>query len=359
MTTPARAAEADRATVAFQIALTQLGVASIEEALALWSNVPPTNAGATSAAWLRRAIFLISTRRRRSRDLALAYYRLVRALRTGRTIADPRKPEPRFVSMETLRREFSELAGPQRPDERTGELPPSQDTPALEIAPEEPTSEPLEGDEDSDADRILVEEIEALDAAMRENERAAEEEARLVLEQLGPNRLEKDEQERSDAAPARDVDASREDSHRTAGSRVAMATQRLTVNGARSTIWSAAQRDSRVIGYIRLSRTGTPCGWCAMLISRGPVYRSEQSATYAEGDLYHDNCNCYAEPVYSREQYASSPLYELNRRYQEEWPRVTAGLSGKDALRAWRKHIRQEQKAAQEAASTQPNVQEA
>lgn len=50
------------------------------------------------------------TRRARSRDLAMAYYRLVRALRTGTTIADPRRPEPRYVTLDMLRREFAALA---------------------------------------------------------------------------------------------------------------------------------------------------------------------------------------------------------------------------------------------------------
>jgi hypothetical protein len=132
------------------------------------------------------------------------------------------------------------------------------------------------------------------------------------------------------------------------------------MNGGRSTVWNHMQRDKRAIGYIRLSRTGTPCGWCAMLISRGPVYRSQNSAEYADGDKYHDNCHCYAEPVFSREQYNGSSTYELNRRYEELWPKVTRGLSGKAAVSAWRRFIRQEQKAAaQEARRSTTSVQEA
>jgi hypothetical protein len=90
-----------------------------------------------------------------------------------------------------------------------------------------------------------------------------------------------------------------------------------------------------------------------MLISRGPVYRSERSAEYADGDKYHDNCHCFAEPVFSREQYNSSPLYALNRQYEELWPQVTKGLSGHAALRAWRRFIRTEQRAAAQEARRQ------
>lgn len=92
-----------------------------------------------------------------------------------------------------------------------------------------------------------------------------------------------------------------------------------------------------------------------MLMSRGPVYKTANSAIYAEGDLYHDNCNCYAEPIYSTEQYETSPLFELNRQYQELWPIVTEGLGGKSALSAWRRFIRQQ--GDQESLTT--SVQEA
>ena len=77
-----------------------------------------------------------------------------------------------------------------------------------------------------------------------------------------------------------------------------------------------------------------------MLISRGVAYKSGRSATYSDGDKYHGNCHCYAEPVFSYDQYADSSLTELNRRYAADWPRVTKGLSGKAAVSAWRRFIR-------------------
>jgi hypothetical protein len=86
----------------------------------------------------------------------------------------------------------------------------------------------------------------------------------------------------------------------------------------------------------------------------------QKSAEFADGDKYHDNCHCYAEPVFSREQYKSSSAYELNRRYEELWPKVTKGLTGKQAVSAWRRFIRQEQQAAaQEARQSITSVQEA
>ncbi|MEV5330853.1 hypothetical protein [Streptomyces werraensis] len=365
MTTPARQAEADRAAVAFQVALTQIGAGTIAEALTLWEGVPVTSRASTATSWLRRAVTLVMGRRRQSRDLARAYYRLVRALRTGTTVADPYHPEPRYVTITDLREEFNALiGGAERPQEGRTDSAPTEETDSPSSAA---TSEPGEADEGvlddpegDELDRILVEEIEGLREAEERIEREAEEELRTVLEALGPANLQKKLDKIDGAGSADEVDELREEAHREAGARQAAAAERVAMNGGRSTVWNHTQRDRRAIGYIRLSRTGTPCGWCAMLISRGPVYRSANSAEYADGDKYHDNCHCYAEPVFSREQYNSSSAYELNRRYEELWPKVTRGLSGKAAVSAWRRFIRQEQKAAaQEARRSLTSVQEA
>ncbi|MGM9381107.1 hypothetical protein [Streptomyces antibioticus] len=368
MTSPARQAEADRAAIAFQTALTQIGAGTIAEALTLWEDVPATSRASTSASWLRRAITLVMGRRRQSRDLARAYYRLARALRTGTTVADPYHPEPTYITLDVLRDEFNALAGgAERPQEGRSDSAPTEETDSPSSAA---TSEPGEADEgaldnpdlaeEQELDRILVEEIEGLRESEEQIEREAEEELRTVLEALGPDNLQKKVDKIDGARSADDVDELRDQAHREAGARQAAAAERVAMNGGRSTVWNHTQRDKRAIGYIRLSRTGTPCGWCAMLISRGPVYRSARSAEYADGDKYHDNCHCYAEPVFSREQYNSSSAYELNRRYEELWPQVTSGLSGKAAVAAWRRFIRQEQKAAaQEARRSSTSVQEA
>src|SRR5690606_17042083 len=115
------------AAVAFQLALAQIGAGTIAEALALWEDVPATSRASTSASWLRRAIALVMGRRRHSRDLARAYYRLARALRTGATVADPYHPEPRYVTITDLREEFNALiGGAERPQEGRTDSPPTE-----------------------------------------------------------------------------------------------------------------------------------------------------------------------------------------------------------------------------------------
>ncbi|WJN62939.1 MuF-like injected head protein [Streptomyces phage phiScoe25] len=362
MTTAARAKEAEEASVAFQIALTQIGVGTVQEALKLWSKVPVTARASTSAEWLGKAVLMVMTRRRMSRDLARAYYRLARALRTGTTVADPYHPEPAFITLDTLRREFASLAGgSEKPQEGRSESAPTEETDESSQAPEQPTTDDVDAPADEGSeDRIAVEQLPGLRADEERIEREARAELIEALMNLGPKNLEGKLSDIDPEAPAKDVDRLRDEAHAQAGARQAAAAERVAMNGGRSTVWNHASRDRRAIGYIRLSRTGTPCGWCAMLISRGPVYRSEKTATYGDGDKYHDNCHCYAEPVFSREQYRNSPVYALNRQYEELWPQVTKGLSGKAAISAWRRFIRTEQKAAaQEARRSTTSVQEA
>ncbi|WLW38557.1 head maturation protease [Streptomyces phage Verabelle] len=373
MTTASRAKEAEEASVAFQIALTQIGVKTVEEALKLWAEVPVTARTSVSSSWLKKAITQVMSRRRMSRDLARAYYRLARALRTGTTVADPYHPEPTYVTLDSLRREFASLAGgSEKPQEGRSESAPTKETepasqPAQPTETDDPDAPADQDSEDAEADRILVEELERLKEDEERIEREAEAELKELLQTLGPDNLAKKQRDIDPEAPAKDVDRLRDEAHAQAGARQAAAAERIAMNGGRSTVWNHAQRDKRALGYIRLSRTGTPCGWCAMLISRGPVYRSQSSAegggsvaNYGDGDKYHDNCHCYAEPVFSREQYRNSPIYAMNRRYEELWPQVTKGLSGKSAVSAWRRFIRTEQRAAaQEARRSTTSVQEA
>jgi hypothetical protein len=353
--TAAREAEAEQVSTTYHAALTRLGVATVEEALSVWHRLPPQHTPGMAAAWLRLAVRMVMTRRGRARELAMAYYRLARALRTGRTIADPRRPEPQYVTLGQLRREFTALASPAETPASSGEPVPApprggpsdqQDPVADDSAePDEPSAE------DDEADRILVEQIAELDREQQRQEREAEREAQLVLDQLGPRLVDRKTRDLDPDAPARDVDAARKQAHAQAGARQAAAAQRLVMNGGRSTVWTNTQHDRRALGYIRVSPTGTPCGWCAMLLSRGAVYKSSATAEYSDGDKYHDHCRCTAEPVYTATQTASSK-YALNREYGELWPQVTKGLSGKAAVAAWRRFIREQQATAQEAKAT-------
>jgi len=375
--------EAEEASFAFRSALARIGVATVAEAIALWSRLNPAKISATAGAWLDDAVTMILSRRGESRELAIAYYRLVRALRTGSTVPRPGEVEPTYIPLGKLRQEFAELiADTELAWAPAGVPTDEQDSVRAERAQEAysdraPTySQPSTGDDEavrvetefsSDPD----EEIRRLEAEIAERDRLAEKEAELVMEQLGARLLEKKLAEAEKAKEADDRDAVRDGAHTQAGARQAAAAERIVLNGARDEIAARIKRDRRVIGYVRLPRTGTPCGFCAMLISREVLYLSRATAggrsantesvlMGASGDDdYHDNCHCYAEPVFSKADYRDSERFALNRQYSAEWPKVTKGLGGKAALAAWRRYIRNQQAQARSRARSQTTAQEA
>src|SRR5690606_13532801 len=101
--------EAQAASLAFQAAIVRMGVETLVEATSLLHRQRTEDVTGTAAGWLDDAITMVLTRRRQSQQLALAYFRLFRALRTGTTIPDPRDPEPAYVTLDDLRDEFNRL----------------------------------------------------------------------------------------------------------------------------------------------------------------------------------------------------------------------------------------------------------
>lgn len=149
---------------------------------------------------------------------------------------------------------------------------------------------------------------------------------------------------------------------RTAEARTAGAAMRHALNGGRSATERTVMADRQAIGFFRVT-SGKPCAFCAMLASRGPVYKSAESATrvvgrqaYAAetryqretrrggslsrqgfgvstarargrrglGESYHDNCQCSMEPMYRED--ADWPPGA--RRYREIYDEAAEGTYG-------------------------------
>lgn len=123
--------------------------------------------------------------------------------------------------------------------------------------------------------------------------------------------------------------------------------EHLAAAGYRQLITDVAPRSGQYSGWARVSRTGKPCAWCAMLISRGPVYHNEATATtrrargigkgggsLSEADNGHPHCQCYVVPVKSRAEWLTGDLFSQGRQFQSEWVK---GMSLKD----WRKQYYQ------------------
>lgn len=99
---------------------------------------------------------------------------------------------------------------------------------------------------------------------------------------------------------------------------------RHAMNGGRQTITESVRNDQRAIGWARAT-SGKPCAFCAMVASRGPVYREESTGDFQA----HDHCSCGVEPVYRTD--AAWPAG--SRRYQDLWNEATAGASSTDEAR--------------------------
>jgi hypothetical protein len=95
--------------------------------------------------------------------------------------------------------------------------------------------------------------------------------------------------------------------------RLAAASERLVLNAGGDTIVDAVQQDRKAKGYVRITEAN-PCWLCAMLATRGVVYKSG-SFEKANGRFdphpdfpvaddaiparAHDNCRCHLAPVFT------------------------------------------------------------
>lgn len=106
------------------------------------------------------------------------------------------------------------------------------------------------------------------------------------------------------------------------------AASRLVLNGGRDTITGTVATDGLVTGWQRVT-SGDPCAFCAMLASRGPVYRES-----TVGFSAHDHCSCYPEPFHHDSEWPAA-----NQQFRNLWNETTRGLGGRDAVNAFRAAI--------------------
>lgn len=335
-------AEARQADVAFQLALAQVGAGALEDALSIWQAMDPTSAADAAGFWVEEAVHLILTRRRLSRDLAMAYYRLARALRTGRTIRDPfGPPEPKVVTIGMLRREFARLVEDIDVMHSPGgvQAQESSDEATETLAEDAETPDPAKQVPDDDTDAIPLDDLEGLAESELESEAIVEKLLTQDLTDVGPALFESQLKQIDDQQKAADARAQEAELEAAAALRAARETEKAVLNGGRSSVYQYAQRDKLVIAWARVSLSGDPCYFCAMLISRGAVFKSNSAGTRNnDGDLYHTNCRCVAIPIYSESQFDTDPRYEQSRVLARKW---TKGMS----LKEWRALIDEERRA--------------
>jgi hypothetical protein len=103
---------------------------------------------------------------------------------------------------------------------------------------------------------------------------------------------------------------------------------RIVQSGARDTIIGTTKADPKAAGWYRVT-DGDPCAFCALMASRGVVYRSEKTASFKS----HNDCGCTAAPAFSSGQALPDISSEALRVYQDS----TAGLPNPQRIAAFRK----------------------
>jgi hypothetical protein len=105
------------------------------------------------------------------------------------------------------------------------------------------------------------------------------------------------------------------------------ATTKLVLDVGRDTIVNSVAADAKAKGWARVPEPGC-CAFCALLATRGAVYKSEDSADFKS----HDHCRCHAEPVFT----AYEPSAQI-RQWQADYAKATHGVRGSRNQRiAWR-----------------------
>jgi hypothetical protein len=133
-------------------------------------------------------------------------------------------------------------------------------------------------------------------------------------------------------------------------------------NGGRRTALNAVRGETRRVGFARVATGRETCAFCLMLVSRGPVYKSELKAgAKHEGaaeiletknnvsdeeldDLmtrWHPGCDCKVVPVFDENNWVG---YDDWKRMEQIWIDYTKGFYGaqftkNDKLNAFRRAI--------------------
>ncbi|WP_018686525.1 hypothetical protein [Actinokineospora enzanensis] len=103
---------------------------------------------------------------------------------------------------------------------------------------------------------------------------------------------------------------------------------RHVAQAGRDVLVTAAQTDR--VRWARVPTGRETCAFCWLLASRGPVYRS--------GDMthWHDRCDCLVVPVSNPDDWEGRATFLAAQRL---WRDSTEGLSGRDALNAFRRAL--------------------
>lgn len=122
--------------------------------------------------------------------------------------------------------------------------------------------------------------------------------------------------------------------------------QKVVMDAGRNELIAAIEADTKARGWARVTKPDA-CYFCRMLATRGAVYANQFTAGRAankrftgDGEFkFHNNCHCTIEPLFGR--HYEAPAH--TRADMALWNKVTKGLSGQDAINAFRRAIHAQQ----------------
>jgi len=266
--------------------------------LTYYAQIDPGKLSISGSTWLDQSVSAIVAGWRRSAALQAAYFRAVRQLQVPDAPAFtlPPVPEPNVLQI----RKSLTYTGLVTAAQGLAKTP-------QRVDPEPPTAATVHTDGVGTSDLARM----AQDAIAR----AAETNQRL--------------------------DARREQIMVKSAAMAAGAAVRHVQNGGREQTINAVQKDLVATGYVRITRPGC-CAFCAMLASRGPVYRKD-SFEHRNADprftgfgevKVHDVCQCSLRPVYN---HSMSEWPDLSLTYSDLWTSTTADVRGKEKMREFRR----------------------
>jgi hypothetical protein len=304
--TPQQQTSSEAAIENYRAEQVALMAAFLAQFVPLWSLLNWAAIDATADAWVSQATKLIREWRQLSAQLAERFYREHRLIEVPR--AAP-MPAIEYVHAPRDLGHVLRLPSGRNARDRSGELRGIEDR-AREL---QRASESKSRRRGRNA-RGRHEPRPRIDWA--EHDRAAE----VSMHVTGPINLKRQ------AALGRDERRAKD----TALVQSSGAAARQVLTGGREATMTLVEEDRFAAGWARVT-DGDPCAFCAMLASRGPVYKDQQTAGFSA----HDHCACTAVAVYDRESWPG-----LGSEFQQLWNEHIQGrYSGQDALSAWRRLI--------------------
>lgn len=116
--------------------------------------------------------------------------------------------------------------------------------------------------------------------------------------------------------------------------------QKLVVDTGRNTLIAAIEADTKCRGWAREARPDA-CSFCALLSTRGAVYRTEQTAGFEA----HDHCPCVPVPLFA--DHYEPPAYI--RQWQQIYRDAPYGSSPAEARNNFRVALEQHRAATEPA----------